>query len=124
MGLPAEASRRDVVAVSTDDPAGYRIKDTSSGTERSDDESAGDMPEFLITQKAGADPAKHAVCFLQIRHVTLLSDLLAGHYRSGKKDRIDEKPSERISLPIREYIEPIDQSKSSRVPAWCPILSD
>lgn len=101
-GLPAEASRRDVVAVSTDDPAGYRIKDTITGKCSADDESAGDMPEFLITQKAGADPAKHAVCFLQIRHVTLLSDLLAGHYRSGKKDGIDEKPCERISVPIRE----------------------
>ena len=65
-GLLAEASRRDFAAVSTDDPAGYGIKDTSTGNESADDESAGDLPEFLITQKAGADPAKHAVCFLEI----------------------------------------------------------
>jgi hypothetical protein len=72
-GLLAEASRRDFVAVSTDDPAGYGIKDTSTGNVFADDESAGDLPEFLITQMAGADPAKHAVCFLQIRHAMLLS---------------------------------------------------
>jgi hypothetical protein len=65
-GLPAEASRRDFVAVSTDDLAGYGIKDTSTGNQFADDESAGDLLEFLITQKAGADPAKHAVCFLKI----------------------------------------------------------
>jgi len=74
-GLLAEASRRDVVAVPTDDSAGYGIKDTSTGNGKgsADNESAGDLPEFLITQKAGTDPAKDAVCFLQIRHATLLS---------------------------------------------------
>jgi hypothetical protein len=72
-GLLAEASRRDFAAVSTDDPAGYGIKDTSTGSEPDDDESAGDLLEFLITQKAGSDPAKYAVCFLQIRHAMLLS---------------------------------------------------
>jgi hypothetical protein len=56
-GLLAQASRRDFAAVSTDDPAGYGIKDTSTGKESADDESAADLPEFLITQKAGADPA-------------------------------------------------------------------
>jgi hypothetical protein len=71
-GLPG-ASRRDFVAVSTDDPAGYGIKDTLTGKVFADDESAGDLAEFLITQLAGTDPAKHAVCFLQIRHAMLLS---------------------------------------------------
>jgi hypothetical protein len=72
--LLAEARRRDVTAVSTDDPAGYGIIVTSSGTEPAakgsavDNESAGDLLNFVITQKAGASPAKHAVCFLQIRH--------------------------------------------------------
>jgi hypothetical protein len=65
-GLLAEASRRDFAAVSTDDPAGYGIKNTCTGNVSADDQSAGDLPEFLITQKAGADPAKHAVCFLEI----------------------------------------------------------
>jgi hypothetical protein len=66
--LLAEASRRDVTAVSTDDFASHGIIDTSSGIEAAkgpaDNESAGDLLEFLITQKAGAEPAKHAVCFL------------------------------------------------------------
>jgi hypothetical protein len=69
-GLLADASRRDFAAVSADDPAEVGIKDTRTGAY---DESADDLPEFLISQKAGADPAKHAVCFLQIRHATLLS---------------------------------------------------
>jgi hypothetical protein len=69
-GLLAEAGRRDFAAVSTDDSARYGIKDTSTGK---DNQSARDLPEFLITQKAGANPTKHAVCFLQIRHATLLS---------------------------------------------------
>jgi hypothetical protein len=69
-GLLAEASRRDFAAVSTDDSAGYGIIDASGCI---DNESAGDLPEFLIPQKTGTDPAKHAVCFLQIRHGTLLS---------------------------------------------------
>jgi hypothetical protein len=68
-GLAAQASRRDFAAVSADDPTGYGIVDTNSGNE-----SADDLPEFLITQKAGAGPAQHAVCFLQIRHATLLSN--------------------------------------------------
>jgi hypothetical protein len=74
--LLAEASWRDVTAVSTDDPAGYGIIVTSSGIEAAkgsaDAESAGDLLLFLITQNAGACPAKHAICFLQIRHITLL----------------------------------------------------
>jgi hypothetical protein len=75
--LLAEASRRDITAVSTDDPAGYGIIVTSSGTESAAKElagfkSTGDLLEFLITHKAGAHPSKHAVCF-QIRHITLLS---------------------------------------------------
>ena len=61
--LLAKASRRDFAAVSADDSASYGIKDTGAGYVFADDESAGDLPEFLITQKAGADPAKHAVCF-------------------------------------------------------------
>jgi hypothetical protein len=74
----AEARRRDITAVSTNDSASYGIIDTSSGKWRTgkglaDNESAGDLLNFLITQKAGANPAKHAVCFLQIRHATLLS---------------------------------------------------
>jgi hypothetical protein len=68
--LLAEASRRDFVAISTDHPAGYGIKHTSTGV---DNESAGDLPDFLNTQKAGADAAKYAVSFLQIRHAMLLS---------------------------------------------------
>jgi hypothetical protein len=72
-GLLAEASWRDFVAISTDDPAGYGIIDTSTckgcAEKFADNESASNLPEFLITQKAGADPAKHAVCF----HITLLS---------------------------------------------------
>jgi hypothetical protein len=71
-GLPG-ASRRDFVAVSTDNPAGYGIKDTLTGKVFADDESSGDLPEFLITQLAGASPAKHAACFLRIRHAMLLS---------------------------------------------------
>jgi hypothetical protein len=79
-GLLAEASRRDFAAVSTDDSAGYGIKDTSTGK---NNQSAGDLPEFLITQKAGSDPAKHAVCFLQIRHETLLSWLTSRSIIAG-----------------------------------------
>jgi len=56
--LLAAASRREFLAVSADGPAEYRIPDTSAGGE-----SAGDLPEFLIIQKAGANPAKHTVCF-------------------------------------------------------------
>jgi hypothetical protein len=68
--LLAAAFRRDKLAVSTDDSAGDRIIDTSTGVAN---ESADDLPEFLITQKTGAGPAKHAICFLNIRHATLLS---------------------------------------------------
>ena len=69
MGLLAEARRRDVTAVSADDSAGYGIIVTSSGTESAAKEfaafeSASDLLNFLITQKAGAKPAKHAICFL------------------------------------------------------------
>jgi hypothetical protein len=51
--LLAEASRRDVTAVSTDDSAGYGIIVTSSGTESAAKgsagfESAGDLLAFLI----------------------------------------------------------------------------
>ena len=59
----AETSRRDVTAVSTDDSAEYGIIVTSSGTEPAakegfaDNESAGDLLNFLITQSAGASPA-------------------------------------------------------------------
>ncbi|HEX9254507.1 MAG TPA: hypothetical protein VF938_03140 [Candidatus Angelobacter sp.] len=62
-GLLAEASRRVVTAVSADDSAGYGIIVTSSGTESAakkrsaDFESGGDLLKFLITQKAGANPA-------------------------------------------------------------------
>ncbi|HEY2169621.1 MAG TPA: hypothetical protein VGJ30_08350 [Candidatus Angelobacter sp.] len=52
------------MAVSTDAPAGYGIPDTSTRKGCTDDESAANLPEFLITQKAGADAAKHAICFL------------------------------------------------------------
>jgi hypothetical protein len=72
-GLLAGAFRRVELAVSTDDPAGCGIPETGAGNQSANDESAGDLPEFLITQLAGADPAKHAVCCLQIRHATLLS---------------------------------------------------
>jgi len=68
-GLLAEARRRVVTAVSTDDSAGYGIIVTSSGTESAAKgsagfESAGDLLPFFITQNAGADPAKDAVSFL------------------------------------------------------------
>ena len=56
MGLLAEASGRDVVAVSTDDLTGYWIIDTSAGTDSDENEPAGDLLEFLITHKAGAGP--------------------------------------------------------------------
>jgi hypothetical protein len=62
-GLLAEASRRIVTAVSTDDSAGYGIIVTSSGTESAAKkrfagfESGGDLLNFLITQGAGANPA-------------------------------------------------------------------
>jgi hypothetical protein len=61
MGLLAEARRRIVTAVSADDSAGYGIIVTSSSAESaakgSDFESAGDLLKFLITHKAGANPA-------------------------------------------------------------------
>jgi hypothetical protein len=100
-GLLAETSRRDVTAVSTDDPAEYGIIVTSSGTEpaakkrSADFESGSDLLNFLITQKAGAGPAKHAVCFLQIRHVTLLFDLLADDYKPREKSAMNEKTETR-----------------------------
>jgi hypothetical protein len=58
----AEASRRVVTAVSTDDSAGYGIIVTSSGTESAAKEiagfeSAGNLLKFLFTQKARANPA-------------------------------------------------------------------
>jgi hypothetical protein len=60
-GLLAEASRRDVTAVSTDDLAGYGIKVARSGIEAAkgsaDFESGGDLLNFLFTQSAGANPA-------------------------------------------------------------------
>jgi hypothetical protein len=61
-GLLAEARRRDVTAVSTDNSAGYGIVLTSSGTKSAakgpaDIESTSDLLNFLITQKAGASPA-------------------------------------------------------------------
>jgi hypothetical protein len=60
-GLLAEASRWDVTTVSTDDSAGYGIIVTSSSTESAAKEfaafeSSGDLLNFLITQKAGANP--------------------------------------------------------------------
>jgi len=76
LGLLAEAGRRIVTAVSTDDSAGYGIIVTSSGVEAAKEfagnKSAGDLLKFLITHKAGAKAAKDAVCFLRIRHTTLL----------------------------------------------------
>ena len=62
LGLLAEARRRDVAAVSADDSAGYGIIVTSSGTESAAKEimgfkSASDLLKFLITHKAGANPA-------------------------------------------------------------------
>jgi len=58
----AEARRRDVTAVSADDPAGYGIIVTSSSTESAakesgDFESASDLLKFLFTHKTGASPA-------------------------------------------------------------------
>ena len=72
--LLAAAGRREFAAISADGLAGYRIPDTSAGRK-----SADDLLEFLITQKAGANPAKHTVCF----HIMLLPDLLEGHYKRG-----------------------------------------
>jgi hypothetical protein len=71
VGLLAEARRRDVAAVSTDDSAGYGIIVTSSGTESAAKEivgfkSAGDLLKFFFTHKAGASPAKHAIGFHKI----------------------------------------------------------
>ena len=65
----AEARRRDVTAVSTDDSAGYGIIVTSSGTESAAKEivgfeSASDLLKFLFTHKASANPAEYAICFL------------------------------------------------------------
>jgi hypothetical protein len=75
--LAAETSRRNVTAVSTDDSASYGIKDTSSGIEAAkgpaDNESGGDLLNFFFTHSACANPAKDAVCFMQIRHAMLLS---------------------------------------------------
>jgi hypothetical protein len=67
--LLAEASRRVVTAVSTDDSAGCGIIVASSGTESAAKEiagfeSAGDLLKFFFTHKAGASPAQHAICFL------------------------------------------------------------
>jgi hypothetical protein len=67
--LLAETSRRDVTAVSTDDSAGYGIIVTSSGTESAAKEivgfeSACDLLKFFFTHKAGASPAKYAICFM------------------------------------------------------------
>jgi hypothetical protein len=45
----AEASRRDFAAVSTDDRAGYGIKDAGAGKGSADDEAAGNLPEFFVT---------------------------------------------------------------------------
>jgi hypothetical protein len=69
VGLLAEARRRVVTAVSTDDSAGYGIIVASSGTESAAKEivgfeSAGDLLKFFFTHKAGASPAQHAICFL------------------------------------------------------------
>jgi hypothetical protein len=66
--LLAEARRRDVTAVSTDDSAGYGIIVTGSGTESaakeiSGFESAGDLLKFLFTHDAGANPAEYAIIF-------------------------------------------------------------
>jgi hypothetical protein len=58
--LLAEASRRDVTAVSTDDSAGYGIIVAGSGSKAakaSGNESAGDLLHFLFIQSAGAHPA-------------------------------------------------------------------
>jgi hypothetical protein len=68
-GLPAEARRRVVTAVSTDDSAGHGIIVASSGTESAAKEfagfkSAGNLLKFFFTHKAGASPAQHAICFL------------------------------------------------------------
>ena len=88
--LSAEASRRDVTAVSTDDFAGYGIKDTSSGIEAgkgsADNESGGDLLNFLITQNAGANPAQHAILFpVNSTCNAPFHDLLAAHYKSDRK---------------------------------------
>jgi hypothetical protein len=58
----AEARRRIITAVSADDSAEYGIIVTRSCTESAAKEfaafeSAGDLLYFLVTQKAGADPA-------------------------------------------------------------------
>jgi hypothetical protein len=65
----AEARRRVVTAVSTDDSAGYGIIVASSGTESAakefaGSESAGNLLKFFFTHKTGASPAQHAICFL------------------------------------------------------------
>jgi hypothetical protein len=93
-GLLAEARRRIVTAVSTDDSAGYRIIVASSGVESAakgsaDFQSASDLLNFLIAQKAGAETTKHTICF----HGTLLSCPTGWHYRSREKGRISEKPT-------------------------------
>jgi len=67
-GLLAEARRRDVTAVSTDDSAGYGIIVASSGTESAAKEipgfeSAGNLLKFLFTHHAGANPAEYAIIF-------------------------------------------------------------
>lgn len=64
-GLLTAASRREFLAVSANGPAVDRIPDTSAGRE-----SAGDLLDFLIAQKSGANPTKYTVCF----HRVLLPD--------------------------------------------------
>lgn len=58
--LLAATSRRDLAAIAIEDLTGYGIKRTSSGLK-----SAGDILQFFITQKAGAEPPQYPV-FLQV----------------------------------------------------------
>jgi hypothetical protein len=85
--LLAEARRRDVTAVSTDDSAGYGIIVTGSGSESAAKEipgfeSAGNLLKFLFTHKTGANPAEYAIIF----HCNApFLDFLRADYKSDEK---------------------------------------
>jgi hypothetical protein len=92
----AEASRRNVTAVSTDNSAGYGIILTSSGTESAakgsaDIESTGDLLNFLFTQKAGAHPAKHAICFHKILLSLTFQQVIISRMRKEEAFLIEEE---------------------------------
>lgn len=85
-GLLAAASRREFAAVTADGLAGYRIPDTSAGRKP-----AGDLLEFLIIQKAGANPAKHTVCFHRMLLPIYQKVIISGD-KPGEERRNTQNP--------------------------------